>query len=300
MLKPLYAKYALWPNPASLVNRSAGLRTATAMHNHLDESHFRQNTQCPSGTEFYVCYANKFRGCCSTNPCDLQSCPDNSNPAESGGNPSEPQRTPTTASSAPTRDMHASWQSRTDAGPITTAQHPSTADEAPGTFTINSSTSFAQTGVDPPAETKGQGTPPPDSESNVLSVGAIVGITVGLAAAVVAFAFTITIWRSRRKGSRLSRHTDRGHDTPNTEHAPNQEYRVDIAQFPEECTAENQNPAVRVSSGSLGQPRLLRKRADCLQAKSAPHHVARLSSMAGLVVCPNTFQLERRRQDASR
>ncbi|KAK4072789.1 hypothetical protein Purlil1_13280 [Purpureocillium lilacinum] len=157
------------------------------------------------------------------------------------------------ASSAPARNMHASWQSPTDTGSITTAQHPSTADEAPGTFTINSSTSFAQTGVDPPAETRGHGPPPPDSEGNVLSVRAIVGITVGLTAAVVALAFAISIWRRRRKGSRPSIHTDPGHDTPNTKHAPNQEYRVNIARFPQDSTTENRNPAVRVSSGFLGQ-----------------------------------------------
>ncbi|KAK4062734.1 uncharacterized protein Triagg1_9732 [Trichoderma aggressivum f. europaeum] len=31
---------------------------------------------CSPGTTFYSCVANKFRGCCSTDPCALHSCPD--------------------------------------------------------------------------------------------------------------------------------------------------------------------------------------------------------------------------------
>ncbi|KAL7946607.1 hypothetical protein V8C42DRAFT_321191 [Trichoderma barbatum] len=36
----------------------------------------RQETSCSPGTTFYFCDANKFRGCCSTDPCALHSCPD--------------------------------------------------------------------------------------------------------------------------------------------------------------------------------------------------------------------------------
>ncbi|KAL7954241.1 hypothetical protein V8C34DRAFT_320138 [Trichoderma compactum] len=36
-----------------------------------------QEDGCSPGTTFYSCVANKFRGCCSTDPCALHSCPDN-------------------------------------------------------------------------------------------------------------------------------------------------------------------------------------------------------------------------------
>ncbi|KAL7932618.1 hypothetical protein V8C35DRAFT_328250 [Trichoderma chlorosporum] len=36
----------------------------------------RQEDGCLPGTTFYSCEANKFRGCCSTDPCALHSCPD--------------------------------------------------------------------------------------------------------------------------------------------------------------------------------------------------------------------------------
>ena len=33
---------------------------------------------CSTGTNWYVCSKNGFRGCCSVDPCDLSACPDNS------------------------------------------------------------------------------------------------------------------------------------------------------------------------------------------------------------------------------
>ncbi|KAB8071153.1 hypothetical protein BDV29DRAFT_179764 [Aspergillus leporis] len=37
----------------------------------------RDDTQCQAGTAFYVCHINNFRGCCSVDPCALESgCPD--------------------------------------------------------------------------------------------------------------------------------------------------------------------------------------------------------------------------------
>ncbi|KAF5861288.1 hypothetical protein ETB97_000404 [Aspergillus alliaceus] len=37
----------------------------------------RDDTQCKPGTAFYVCQINNFRGCCSIDPCALESgCPD--------------------------------------------------------------------------------------------------------------------------------------------------------------------------------------------------------------------------------
>ncbi|KAB8259371.1 hypothetical protein BDV32DRAFT_124439 [Aspergillus pseudonomiae] len=37
----------------------------------------RDDGQCPTGKAYYVCYKNKFRGCCSIDPCDLDTgCPD--------------------------------------------------------------------------------------------------------------------------------------------------------------------------------------------------------------------------------
>ncbi|KAK5990951.1 hypothetical protein PT974_09226 [Cladobotryum mycophilum] len=50
----------------------------------------RDSTACPGGTFFYSCGANDFRGCCSTDPCALLSCPDSlgskKNPKEKGDN----------------------------------------------------------------------------------------------------------------------------------------------------------------------------------------------------------------------
>ncbi|PTB76612.1 hypothetical protein M440DRAFT_1317781, partial [Trichoderma longibrachiatum ATCC 18648] len=36
----------------------------------------RAESDCLPGTTFYSCVTNKFRGCCSTDPCALSSCPD--------------------------------------------------------------------------------------------------------------------------------------------------------------------------------------------------------------------------------
>lgn len=43
------------------------------MYLNLDD---RQERSCPSGTQWYVCVANGFTGCCSVDACDLPTCPD--------------------------------------------------------------------------------------------------------------------------------------------------------------------------------------------------------------------------------
>ncbi|CAM1507096.1 Fc.00g067370.m01.CDS01 [Cosmosporella sp. VM-42] len=43
---------------------------------HIDVLPRQRNPDCPPGKSFYFCGANKFRGCCSRDPCDLPSgCP---------------------------------------------------------------------------------------------------------------------------------------------------------------------------------------------------------------------------------
>ncbi|KAE8374694.1 hypothetical protein BDV26DRAFT_269483 [Aspergillus bertholletiae] len=42
----------------------------------------RDDGQCPTGKNYYVCYLNNFRGCCSVDPCALEAgCPDTTEPS---------------------------------------------------------------------------------------------------------------------------------------------------------------------------------------------------------------------------
>ncbi|OJD17359.1 hypothetical protein AJ78_02544 [Emergomyces pasteurianus Ep9510] len=39
-------------------------------------------TECSANTQWYVCAKNKFAGCCSVDPCDMESCPDGKKPPQ--------------------------------------------------------------------------------------------------------------------------------------------------------------------------------------------------------------------------
>jgi hypothetical protein len=43
----------------------------------------RQAHTCPSGSQWYVCKANSFTGCCTRDACDFSTCPDNIKPSSS-------------------------------------------------------------------------------------------------------------------------------------------------------------------------------------------------------------------------
>ncbi|PLB35978.1 uncharacterized protein BDW47DRAFT_109549 [Aspergillus candidus] len=63
-----------------LLTAAAGLLSvATALPAYSGSSlSARDDTQCPVGTAYYVCYINDFRGCCSVDPCAMkEGCPDN-------------------------------------------------------------------------------------------------------------------------------------------------------------------------------------------------------------------------------
>ncbi|KIH92742.1 hypothetical protein SPBR_02753 [Sporothrix brasiliensis 5110] len=47
----------------------------------------RDNTECPSGTQYYTCAKSNYKGCCTVDACDFDNgCPDNSSPDEAGYN----------------------------------------------------------------------------------------------------------------------------------------------------------------------------------------------------------------------
>ncbi|KAL7816282.1 hypothetical protein V8C26DRAFT_429132 [Trichoderma gracile] len=69
----------------------------------------RDETDCLPGTTFYSCVANRFRGCCSTDPCALSSCPDGivfKVPSDTSGSPmpSKTDSEPDKAKPTPTDD----------------------------------------------------------------------------------------------------------------------------------------------------------------------------------------------------
>ncbi|RFU79526.1 hypothetical protein TARUN_2679 [Trichoderma arundinaceum] len=86
----------------------------------------RQEGGCSSGTTFYSCVANSFRGCCSKDPCALISCPDKfglmKDPKDDGsGDDDQTTSTPESDEAPPTpTDGGQKQQTQSTSSPVTT------------------------------------------------------------------------------------------------------------------------------------------------------------------------------------
>ncbi|KAI0012921.1 hypothetical protein F4779DRAFT_507221 [Xylariaceae sp. FL0662B] len=191
---------------------------------YLFDHRAEQLGDCPSGLQWYVCKKNNFNGCCSQDPCDLPTCPDESTTRE------------ITVATTPTSTVDETTTLRT----LGTLPHSSSVDETTSltvtpflrhsssiTFTTTAdtetttgtadttSTSFITTSSD---TTRGPTTttqtlpplPTPANPSqgeggkNGLSKAAIVGISVGIAAAIIVGVLSYLFIRRRRIAKRMS------------------------------------------------------------------------------------------------
>ncbi|OTA00796.1 hypothetical protein A9Z42_0010950 [Trichoderma parareesei] len=104
----------------------------------------RDETDCLPGTTFYSCVANRFRGCCSTDPCALRSCPDGvlfkaSSDLNGGPMPSKTQPEPDRTKPTPTDDDDQSRQREeesTSSRPTPTSKKSATMTDSGITHTI--------------------------------------------------------------------------------------------------------------------------------------------------------------------
>ncbi|TFA98124.1 hypothetical protein CCMA1212_010117 [Trichoderma ghanense] len=198
----------------------------------------RDDTDCLPGTTFYSCVANRFRGCCSTDPCALSSCPDGilwKVPSKTSSEPDKATPTPTNdgqsrqreEESTPSRPTPTSKESATmtDSGIthtipnnsiVTITRHTTITTGRPTTTTSDtfvtspSTTDVPLTGtptatseITPaPSSTDAQTTTSPSQSSaaSPLSTGVIVGIAIGGAVAIaVLVVLAFALLRRRKK-----------------------------------------------------------------------------------------------------
>ncbi|PNY27146.1 Uncharacterized protein TCAP_02925 [Tolypocladium capitatum] len=178
---------------------------------------------CPSGRSFYSCVGNRFRGCCSTDPCDLRECPDDASLGDggpSGGNGHGGDEDGSSSSS----DKHPQTSStKTDSGithtipnhsVVTVTRHSLVFSEAPSptpapssdtaTLTAAPSTNAASataTGARPGISGVTYG-PDGGREGITFSSGTIVGIAVGGAVFSAILFVVLSSWRRRRRNRR--------------------------------------------------------------------------------------------------
>ncbi|POR31316.1 Uncharacterized protein TPAR_08493 [Tolypocladium paradoxum] len=192
---------------------------------------------CPSGKSFYSCVGNKFRGCCSTDPCDLPECPDKgplgirTGGGGSGqGKETESKDISDDASTFTEGDKHSQTTSetqttskKTDSGithtipnhsVVTVTRHTLVFSEAPSppptpssdtaTLTEEPSTNAASataTGARPGVTGVPYG-PDGDNQGITLSSGTVVGIAVGGVIFSAILLVVLIAWRRRRRNRR--------------------------------------------------------------------------------------------------
>lgn len=175
---------------------------------------------CPSGTLFYACDSNKFRGCCAEDPCALAGCARGVNAGDDAATAvaakkEGPESQPSTASDS----VVPTSTTRTDSGithtipnnsVVTVTRHTVIFSEAPpspapSTTDTITARSTASAGLSGPTGVQTGTAPQPgvgDAAHHGLSSGAIAGAATGgaLVLALVAIAWLV-LKRRRRSGS---------------------------------------------------------------------------------------------------
>ncbi|GFP53605.1 hypothetical protein ACSS6W_001167 [Trichoderma asperelloides] len=201
-----------------------------------------EDGDCAKDTTFYSCDANHFRGCCSVDPCDLNSCPDSfgsfKDPKDGGKGDGDsksavsvldeatPSPTPTTSSRPAATSKESA--AMTDSGIthtipnnsiVTITRHTTIITGRPSVTTssnidpmsttsdtpITESALSTSDGASLPSSTDAGSvaTPSASSTASPLPPGAIVGIAVG-AVALIAIIVVIVLTLVRRKKQRRS------------------------------------------------------------------------------------------------
>lgn len=166
----------------------------------------RDNTVCPTGTQYYTCAASGYKGCCSVDACDYDhGCPDGA----STGTPSA------TATSTPAATKSTSTPAATKSTstlglptlPPSSSSSSSSSTQQTSSSSTPSATSGTSTAAPPAKETGGSDGDGNQGSSHSLSKGAIGGIVT---ASVIAFIvlFGIFLWRMRRRNKHLKREAD--------------------------------------------------------------------------------------------
>ncbi|KAK4078058.1 hypothetical protein Purlil1_12079 [Purpureocillium lilacinum] len=191
------------------------------------------DTDCPPGTQFYVCYANKFRGCCSKDPCALPDCPDNpASGTDSGSTTSakHPQQTNPSIATIEAGITDISSEARTNGGQVSTA--PSilaTVSRIPGSSDFSHTTSLARTETVPPVSTAGSDTSSRDNGGRKLSAGAIAGVTIGAMVMLVILGIAMFLWKRDRRLGRSPYSLKNEHCAPNAESFSDQMHQLPLA-----------------------------------------------------------------------
>ncbi|OAQ72793.1 amidase [Pochonia chlamydosporia 170] len=187
---------------------------------------------CPKGSQFYACDSNKFRGCCSSDPCSLPNCPrgvperDENDLPQAGASTNVSSKADAAKtdvldpddSKSTTKTTSAPTETKTDSGIthtipnssiVTITKHTVIFSEAPSPSTASLSESNT---VPAPAttcsgcDTSTQTVDPEDTEGGArIAPGAIAGFATG---GVVILALVAYVWIMVRRRKRAGANSD--------------------------------------------------------------------------------------------
>ncbi|KAH8820294.1 hypothetical protein F5884DRAFT_41832 [Xylogone sp. PMI_703] len=175
------------------------------MHIPMEE---RQVYNCPVGFQFYTCFNNNFSGCCSVDPCDLDTCP---SAPWSSTRSATPTTTWTTWTSSFTTTTHttstitstsSSWSSSfSSSSSASSTLSPSSS--ARNTVTSSSTSTTSTASLSPTAIDNSNGFPPTittaPSASHTSKAPIIAGIVSGVVAVFILALLFWFCWRRRRQ-----------------------------------------------------------------------------------------------------
>ena len=162
----------------------------------------RAAQDCKTGTQWYTCSANGFKGCCSVDPCNLSNCPDSSASPSSSASASLTTLTltPQPAGSIPT-STSASTYTSSSASATTTSQVTSTTPTVESL--ISSTSSSTATSTQTPVSSHSS----PPSKAPVIA-GAVCGIVAASVLSILAWFLLRKRRQQRNKDNSESKYVE--------------------------------------------------------------------------------------------